>query len=215
MKYAVLGPGRKVQTVMVSPTEIDKSSIGRDSDGNLMILPIVTQKLEDIDTDLYTISSPKYDVHADQVYESFDVSPVPNFEEVLLKRVDDKCEEARSKILTDSITMSTIYAEKKSEAKDYLAQGYKAGSNPAPEGQYPLMEASVGVDGDNLDEVSMTIITKSKDFIKIAAAIESQRLKVKKQIRNASDISSKKAVFDNVVWGSEISSPQPGDSPDI
>jgi len=204
MKYAVMSFDGEIDTIITTVEQIDPESIGKDSQGRSLLLPVKTQTIKTVDTELFTVSSPKYQVGQYEVVEHFDIDPVPDFEGILLRRIDERAEMERSRIVSAYPTMNIVYSEKLKEAQDYLGKEYRSGSNPAPSGKYLLLEAGVGSDGDNLDEVAMVVVTASKAFVIKAALIEKNRLWIKSKIRSAATLDKKKLAFDDFKWDLEL-----------
>ena len=88
-----------------------------------------------------------------------------------------------------------VYMHKYSEAIACLAD-----VAPAAE-KYPLLNASIGIDGDTLSEVANNIRGVADVWISIAAQIEKVRLSGKRGVMQAAKTVDAVAAFRSVDWG--------------
>jgi hypothetical protein len=108
--------------------------------------------------------------------------------------VDAGAEAARLLFVTPGAGQAAVYRAKADEARTFLTT-----SDPSPEG-FPLLAASVGVEGDTLASVAGLVNAREADWLKIAATIERERLGAKRAIRTATTIEQATAARDAVTW---------------
>jgi hypothetical protein len=92
------------------------------------------------------------------------------------------------------------YQQASSEASAVLAA---LAANPkfVPEaGAYPMLEASIGIDGETLIEVATKVSSMHVNWTPIGASIRSSRLRAKAAIDAAATIEDAQAVLSSIVW---------------
>lgn len=104
----------------------------------------------------------------------------------LKRSVDEQAEEARRQYITPGESMAMTYQEKLAQARAYTTRLNDNGS-------YPLLDASVGIEGDDRGAVARLVIEKYTLWVGIAAMIEQIRLGAKAAIDAASDEESMRA----------------------
>ncbi|WP_279110635.1 hypothetical protein [Bartonella apis] len=130
--------------------------------------------------------------------------------EQLKARVDAAAENERLKYITAGVGQSMTYTEKFNQAVDY-SKKYTAHANDpknvtAPvENEYPLLRASIGIDGSSMIEVAETVTYAFALWEKIGAAIEGIRLKAKAAIGDAKTEEEAQAVFASIKWPNALS----------
>lgn len=132
----------------------------------------------------------------------------PTLDEIktqLKLEVDAVAENERLKYITKGVGQSMTYQEKVSQASDYSKKyaAHKANPDKMPtpkDDDYPLLKASLGIDGDTLIEVAETVIFAYANWQQIGAAIEATRLETKAKIANAKNEAAAQATFEAVKW---------------
>lgn len=125
--------------------------------------------------------------------------------EALKVRVDAAAETERLKYITNGVGQSMTYQTKFEQAVDY-SKKYAAhiadpkNVTPPDDNEYPLLQASVGIDGSSMIEVAETVTYAYAVWEKIGAAIEGIRLKAKAAIGDAKTEEEAQAVFASIKW---------------
>ncbi|CAM1655825.1 unnamed protein product [Bartonella choladocola] len=124
-------------------------------------------------------------------------------------RVDAAAEKERLKYITNGVGQSMTYQTKFEQAVDY-SKKYAAHTadpknvNPPDENEFPLLQASIGIDGSSMIEVAETVTYAYAVWEKIGAAIEGIRLKAKAAIVDAKTEEEALAVFAAIKWPKAI-----------
>lgn len=123
----------------------------------------------------------------------------------LNKHIDLDAEKERLKYITDGTGQAMTYQEKIAQAATYSSAFYayksNAVNNKVPNAaEYPLLSASLGIDGDSLLEVAENITYAYAMWQQVGAIIETVRLQSKAAIDKAKTIDEAQAVFDAIVW---------------
>lgn len=130
--------------------------------------------------------------------------------EALKARVDAAAENERLKYITAGVGQSMTYQTKFEQAVDY-SKKYAAhiadpkNVTPPDENEYPLLQASIGIDGSSMIEVAETVTYAFAIWEKIGAAIEGIRLKAKAAIADAKTEEAAQAVFASIKWPNALS----------
>ena len=124
--------------------------------------------------------------------------------------VDAAAEKERLKYITNGVGQSMTYTEKFNQAVDYSKKYAAHQADPknvtAPvENEYPLLRASIGIDGSSMIEVAETVTYAFAIWEKIGAAIEGIRLKAKAAIGDAKTEEEAQAVFASIKWPNALS----------
>ena len=130
--------------------------------------------------------------------------------EKLKASVDAAAEKERLKYITDGVGQSMTYQTKFEQAVDYSKKYAAHQADPknvtAPvENEYPLLRASIGIDGSSMIEVAETVTYAFALWEKIGAAIEGIRLKAKAAIGDAKTEEEAQAVFASIKWPNALS----------
>lgn len=125
--------------------------------------------------------------------------------EALKSRVDTAAEQERLKYITAGVGQSMTYQTKFEQAvafsKKYAAHTADPKNvNPPDENEYPLLQASIGIDGYSMIEVAETVTYAFALWEKIGAAIEGTRLKAKVAIVDAKTEAEAQAVLNAIQW---------------
>lgn len=97
--------------------------------------------------------------------------------EIAKKRIDDEAEAFRLNFITPGAGQAMTYQEKRAEADRYVAT--------EGAGDYPILKASVGIEGEDLEEVVALVHDRLASWTAIAAHVEHKRLGAKKAIDEA------------------------------
>jgi len=133
-----------------------------------------------------------------------------DIKEALKVRVDEAAENERLKYITAGVGQSMTYTEKFNQAVDY-SKKYAAHTadpknvTPPDDNEYPLLQASIGIDGSSMIEVAETVTYAYAVWEKIGAAIEGIRLKAKAAIAEAKTEEAAQAVFASIKWPNALS----------
>jgi hypothetical protein len=118
-------------------------------------------------------------------------------------RIDADAEQRRLKYITPGDGMQMVYREKFEQASSVHSLGRDvADAMQADErdAAYPVLSASVGLEGDTLWECAEIVLKKYTQFAQLSLVIERTRLTGKKNIQEARDIASAKAAYEAVTW---------------
>lgn len=107
--------------------------------------------------------------------EEIEPDPEPAFDVDGARRdmksaVDREAEEIRSRFITSGAGMAMTYQEKLAQARAYIA---------GTPGDYPLLMASVWIEGDYIDEVAHLVVARYNLWVQVASVIETWRLGTK------------------------------------
>ena len=128
-----------------------------------------------------------------------------DIKDALKDRVDKAAETERLKYITNGVGQSMTYQAKFEQAVDY-SKKYAAHTadpknvTPPDENEYPLLQASIGIDGSSMIEVAETVTFAFAIWEKIGAAIEGIRLKAKAAIGDAKTEEEAQAAFASIKW---------------
>jgi len=108
-----------------------------------------------------------------------------------LAYIEMLAERQRMKYLTAGQGKTMMYLRKETRAKECLA-------DPAPTSEnYPMLAATIGVDGSNVTEVATIILARSNAWEAIGASIEAELTRLKIAINSGADIP---ALFLTIDW---------------
>lgn len=118
----------------------------------------------------------------------------------LKARLDADAETERLKYITAGAGQAMEYQQAAAEA-DLLLTAVAADPEHEPDPlQYPMLFASVGIDGDTLVDVATTVATMHGQWRVIGSAIRAARLAGKEEIDAAPTAEAAQAAFDAVEW---------------
>lgn len=106
--------------------------------------------------------------------------------------IDARAESERLKYITPGQGQALTYQRKSDEARRAIDD-----SDPTSE-EYPLLAASIGIDGDTLKAVAETVIFQDNAWAKAGAAIERVRLAAKREVDAAADCASVSVIVANL-----------------
>ncbi len=125
------------------------------------------------------------------------------------REIDGAAEALRShpKLLTPGSGMALTYKTKELQAREFLAtpdwfdeQGAFVPANYEP-GTYPLLDVSVGIEGDDVYQVARIVQEMADQWIQAAAAIEGVRLSSKNAVDAAATPATIAAAKDQAIAG--------------
>ena len=130
--------------------------------------------------------------------------------EKLKASVDVAAEKERLKYITNGVGQSMTYQTKFEQAVDYSKKYAAHEADPKnvttpDENEYPLLRASIGIDGSSMIEVAETVTYAFAIWEKIGAAIEGIRLKAKAAIGDAKTEEEAQAAFASIKWPNALS----------
>lgn len=125
-------------------------------------------------------------------------------------QIDVAAENERLKYITAGVGQSMTYQTKFEQAVDYSKKYAAHTADPKnvttpDENEYPLLRASIGIDGSSMIEVAETVTYAFALWEKIGAAIEGIRLKAKAAIADAKTEEAAQAVFASIKWPNALS----------
>lgn len=106
----------------------------------------------------------------------------------LKQAIDAAAERERMRYITGGAGQAMTYARKVEQAR-----AVQADADPQP-ADYPLLAASIGIDGVDIQAVAATILGLDAAWEQIGAAIEAVRLSAKRAVDLASDAATAAAV---------------------
>jgi hypothetical protein len=115
------------------------------------------------------------------------------FQAEAIDKIDMAAEAARLRFITGGAGQAMTYQTKLDQAKRQQA------GDPGP---FPLLLASVDVEGDTVAEVAELVIATAEQWEPIGADIEKKRLTAKRDILAAGDAAAISAIVAAVVWPS-------------
>ena len=120
----------------------------------------------------------------------------------LKARLDVAAEAERLKYVTPGAGQAMEYQQAATEAARLLAAvAADPGHEPDPV-DYPMLTASIGIDGDDLVEVATAVAGMHAQWCAIGSAIRAARLAGKEAIDAAPSAEAAQAAFDAVIWPS-------------
>ena len=114
---------------------------------------------------------------------------LPRVRRDLKDAIDRDAEAMRARFITSGAGMAMTYQEKLAQARAALADAQLL------EGEYPLLEASIGIEGDSVMVVAALVINRYNLWVQAASVIETWRLSSKAAIDEATTIEALRAVM--------------------
>lgn len=102
--------------------------------------------------------------------------------------IDYEAERQRLRWITPGAGQAMTYARKVEEAKVVQV------ADEADPEEFPLLAASIGIDGDDIEAVAATVLAMDTAWAQTGAAIEGARLGAKRDVDHAEDIAAAIAV---------------------
>lgn len=126
--------------------------------------------------------------------------PLDGVKAALKARLDADAEAERLKYVTPGAGQAMEYQQAAAEADEMLtAIAVDPDYEPDPE-IYPMLAASIGIDGDTLADVAATVAAMHGQWRQIGSAIRAARLAGKQAIDAATTAEDAQAAFDAVAW---------------
>lgn len=123
------------------------------------------------------------------------VDQLARFKEQRKAAIDAEAERQRLRWITPGAGQAMEYQQSATEAAAYFAAGH---SEPPAAGTYPMLEASVGIDGETLADVASTVLAMHGQWQVIGSAIRGARLAAKQAIDIAATVAEAEAV--RAIW---------------
>jgi hypothetical protein len=110
---------------------------------------------------------------------------IPANQASAFNRIDQSAERARLRHITGGIGQALVYQEKAEQAVDYITAGY-----PSDLSSYPYLQAEAIATSKDSKQIADDILAERSKWIAVGADIEAERLRGKKNVREATDIDS-------------------------
>lgn len=120
--------------------------------------------------------------------------PLAVVKAALIDDIDAQAENLLQARITPGFGQTMMYVQKLQQARAVLQD-----ANPLP-GNYPLVAASLGVEGATLADVASVVVTAAQQWMVGAAQIERARLQAKANIRSAQTVVAAVAAAEAVNW---------------
>lgn len=127
-------------------------------------------------------------------WEPLPPADLADLKTALKAQIDTAAESERLKYITPGAGQALTYRQKADEATRYLSTG-----NPV-DSDYPMLMASLGIEGDTLHKIAMLISTNNAKWLMIGAAIEQIRLATKYEIDRAQTPDEAMLIAENPEW---------------
>ena len=112
----------------------------------------------------------------------------------LSQAIDDRAEAERLRWITPGAGQAMTYARKVEEAK-----AVQSATSPKA-ADYPMLAASIGLDGKTIKEVADTILEMDAAWATVGAAIEKRRLQLKHEVASSDALATLDAVDITLGW---------------
>lgn len=142
-------------------------------------------------------------IEANQVRVVRSERPLATIKVELKALIDADAERRRLAYITPGAGMAVTYDEKHAQARAVALLGEEAANALTEEqraDQFPVLSASVGIEGATLWDCSALVIARYEAFADLAGVIERTRLTAKKAISDASDVAAARAAYEAVAW---------------
>jgi len=142
------------------------------------------------------VGSPYFVVTDNEVVERADLEEIPLVEvkDRLFRQIDGEAEQCRLKYITAGAGQAMTYQRKFEQAERFISD-----SAPVPQ-NYPLLAASVGIEGDDLYQVAQLVLNMSAMWEAVAGQIETARLGAKALVATSETITDAEAVVAGIAW---------------
>lgn len=119
----------------------------------------------------------------------------------LQEEIDIAAEAVRLRYITAGAGQAMVYQRKGEEARRFAAWRADNALPAMPEaGSFPILEASVGIEGDTIDVIASLVASMEGQWLWVAAQIERERLSTKAEIAAAATEAGARAARAAVVW---------------
>ncbi len=130
-----------------------------------------------------------------------EMRPLDEIKANVIEMLDQRQSEARSRLVTAGRDM--VHIEKRDQANAVFQMGEEA-ANALTESTgrqlFPLLAASIGIDGDTLWDCSQVVIAKAEAWADRSYAIERAWLAGKKAVKGAIDEAGVRSAYGAVQW---------------
>ncbi|WP_166304332.1 hypothetical protein [Bradyrhizobium sp. 2S1] len=127
-------------------------------------------------------------------YPKSSAQDLADYKTSLMAKVDAKAEQIRGTYLTIGSGQAMVYQRKGEEVA-------RLANDPDPDpANYPILSATVGIEGATIQEVAALVNATQEAWVKIAAAIETARLGGKAAIDAATSVQAANEAFDAIKW---------------
>jgi hypothetical protein len=123
--------------------------------------------------------------------------------DILVHRINARCEVERLKYITPGDGMMLTYREKQVQAEVLNALGQEVVEALTPEqaiASYPTIAASVGYEAETLWGCAQLVLSTYSQFALLSYAIERQRLVCKKAVLDAASDVEAQDIYDAIEW---------------
>lgn len=120
---------------------------------------------------------------------------------MLCAKIDAAAMGRHAEHITVSPFMAMVYLEKFAQANAINGMGREA-ANALTDAQlrFPLVAASIGIDGTTLWDVAQVVIQKYLEWCHMAGGVETVRLGAKKAIRESASVEAANAAYEAAKW---------------
>lgn len=126
--------------------------------------------------------------------------PLDEVKVKLKASIDMAAETERLKYITAGAGQAMEYQQSAAEAKACLATIAAEPEYAPGAAEYPMLAASIGIDGVTIAEVATTVNAMHEAWLAVGSAIRAARLGTKLAIDAAGTVEDAQAAFDAVVW---------------
>lgn len=185
------GPGPNPYFITLQNGDLWEISAHSVEESEQVGIYIVEQRdKKEFDTRFEEQLTPEYDIINGRPRETWSYGFIPAARENMLKGIDENAEKLRTRLATQFAGQYQEYDEVYEEALEVAALPVQ---EVIPTGQYPFLEADIGVtfsvaldrNIENVREAANLIIQTRDEWKRIGAIIRTDRLKAKKDVREA------------------------------
>jgi len=203
MRYAIVvketgeivGRPRTVNPVVWPNGDVSHGSFEGMEYKNWKIVPIeYDQAPSEFYQDSAGGSAPEFDGKRILMRGQYAPRDITDVKKILCQRIDDAAEEIRGRSIAHGIGQLMVYLQKKAEAEACARD-----PNPKTE-NYPLLAATVGIDGKTLSDVAELVLLAAKQWVEFAAAVEKTRMAAKHNINKSMDVDAAISAHAKARW---------------
>jgi hypothetical protein len=130
----------------------------------------------------------------DREQAEFDAKYLDGYKNAAKRFVDDIAEHERQRLITPGPGQALVYLIKVNEAEAII------GDNNPQTKNYPMLAASIGLDGDTLVDVAAVVRKRDSEWKQSSAFIEGVRLHAKHDIQLAANAAGVTSVLQGLTW---------------
>ena len=185
------GPGPNPYFITLQNGDLWEISAHSVEESEQVGIYIVEQRdKKEFDTRFEEQLTPEYDIINGRPRETWSYGFIPAARENMLKGIDERAEELRTRLATQFAGQYQEYDEVYEEALEVAGLPEQ---EPIPAGQYPFLEADINVtfspalnrNVENIREAANLVIQTRNDWKLFGASIRTERLKAKKDVKEA------------------------------